>query len=235
MNTLDLKPGQRPKIIVPIACLSTAQALAVAEQIGRSRADMAELRVDMLQDLAVTDLLDAIAEPLAGKPLLFTFRTAAEGGAEISQQRYLELIELAAWHPSVAAVDIEQDFPAAAEAFEIAKQAGTPIIASFHDFSATPTSEKMLSRLREMIDAGAAVAKIAVTANSLNDVARLLGVSARCGFPVIAISMGEAGAISRISGQIFGSVATFATLSGSSAPGQLSLEETIAGLDCFDV
>ena len=43
--------------------------------------------------------------------------------------------------------------------------------------------------------------------------------------PVITMSMGRLGMISRMSGEIFGSVMTFGTVGNSSAPGQIPLEE----------
>ena len=42
--------------------------------------------------------------------------------------------------------------------------------------------------------------------------------------PLITMSMGALGAISRLSGEVFGSAVTFASAAGSSAPGQLSID-----------
>ena len=72
--------------------------------------------------------------------------------------------------------------------------------------------------------------KIAVMPGDPGDVLTLLSVSwemksryARQ--PLIAISMGALGAVSRISGEIFGSAMTFGTAGQASAPGQISVEE----------
>ncbi|MDK7733423.1 type I 3-dehydroquinate dehydratase [Propionimicrobium lymphophilum] len=234
IGNLSLAPGQRPKIIVPIACASPEEAVDAARAIGASSADMAELRVDVLSETDLPALLDEIRNALAGKPLLFTFRTAAEGGSEVSPEHYLSLIQTAAGHDGVDAIDIELASPVFDEAMKIA--GSKPVVASFHDFSATPSNKEMEAKLRKMKEAGAQIAKIAVTANSPVDVARLLEVTARCAkdFCVLTIAMGKDGAVSRICGQAFGSVATFATIRDSSAPGQLSLEDTQAGLDKFD-
>ena len=45
--------------------------------------------------------------------------------------------------------------------------------------------------------------------------------------PIISMSMGSLGAISRMTGELFGSAVTFASLSKSSAPGQLTLTRAI--------
>ena len=101
IGNLSLAPGQRPKIIVPIACAWPEEAVDAAKAIGASLADMAELRVDVLSETDLPALLDEIRNALAGKPLLFTFRTDAEGGADVSPERYLSLIQTAAGHDGV--------------------------------------------------------------------------------------------------------------------------------------
>ncbi len=50
--------------------------------------------------------------------------------------------------------------------------------------------------------------------------------------PLITMSMGPLGAVSRLAGQVFGSCATFATLGDAgSAPGQLPLDDVLSALD----
>ena len=75
-----------------------------------------------------------------------------------------------------------------------------------------------------MKELGADILKIAVRPQSRSDVASLLEVSAdaaeRTDRPVIAISMGKLGTISRIACEAFGSSVTFASASRASAPGQ---------------
>ena len=43
--------------------------------------------------------------------------------------------------------------------------------------------------------------------------------------PVISISMGKKGALSRLGGELFGSCVTFGAYDKASAPGQISVEE----------
>ena len=42
--------------------------------------------------------------------------------------------------------------------------------------------------------------------------------------PLITMSMGQSGIISRLSGEIFGSAVTFGTIGAASAPGQIDLD-----------
>ena len=111
-----------------------------------------------------------------------------------------------------------------------AREQGVKVVASSHDFQKTPPREEMLERLKRMQEAGADLLKIAVMPGDPGDVLTLLSVSwemksryARQ--PLIAISMGALGAVSRISGEIFGSAMTFGTAGQASAPGQISVEE----------
>ena len=61
------------------------------------------------------------------------------------------------------------------------------------------------------------------------DVLELLAATSRAretlDLPLISMSMGGIGSISRIMGWIYGSAATFAVGKSSSAPGQIAIEE----------
>lgn len=48
--------------------------------------------------------------------------------------------------------------------------------------------------------------------------------------PFITMAMGQIGKITRLSGQLVGSAATFASLGRGSAPGQLDLNTVVASL-----
>lgn len=89
----------------------------------------------------------------------------------------------------------------------------------------------MADTLVGMADAGADIAKLAVMPHTAADAARLLEATARAhaarpGVPLITMSMGAIGAVTRFCGGAFGSAATFGVTSGTtaSAPGQPSAE-----------
>ena len=184
----------------------------------------------------------------AGSPVLLTCRTAAEGGrAQLDDASYGALLRsvldgLTDWAPErrPAAIDVEVQRGCLPQVCEQAHGLGVDVVASFHDFEATPADEALDEVLARMAREGADLAKIAVWPTSADDVARLLGVCARAtagagersglGVPVAAMSMGALGAVSRVA-PAFGSALTFAVVpdeqgqARASAPGQLPIQD----------
>lgn len=84
----------------------------------------------------------------------------------------------------------------------------------------------MVNTLTDMVRRGADIAKLAVMPHTPADTARLLEATAQAAqatgndTPLITMSMGQQGMVSRICGAAFGSCAGFATAGVSSAPGQ---------------
>ncbi|MFZ3161508.1 MAG: type I 3-dehydroquinate dehydratase, partial [Rhodoferax sp.] len=76
---------------------------------------------------------------------------------------------------------------------------------------------------------GADVAKVAVMPRDLDDVLTLLTAtreaSTKLRSPLISMSMGPYGAMTRLFGWTFGSALTFAVGASSSAPGQVPIED----------
>jgi 3-dehydroquinate dehydratase-1 len=106
---------------------------------------------------------------------------------------------------------------------------GVRVIASSHDFQKTDPQEVLLARFDVMDKSGADVLKMAVMPKSFADVANLLSVTAqmteeRTEKPVITMSMGAVGALSRICGEMTGSALTFGTVGSASAPGQIPMD-----------
>ena len=182
----------------------------------------------------------------AAAPLLLTCRTAAEGGrARLDDASYGALLRsvldgLADWAPErrPAAIDVEVQRGCLPQLCTQARGLGIDVVASFHDFEATPADEVLEEVLARMAREGADLAKIAVWPTSADDVARLLGVCARAtagagtglGVRVAAMSMGALGAVSRVA-PAFGAALTFAVVpdeqgqARASAPGQLPLQD----------
>lgn len=175
-------------------------------------------------------------------PVLATVRSGAEGGpVRLAESVYTRLVrELIATAP--AAVDVEFGRRDARELYAMAGEAGVATVASFHDFAKTPESPMLADLLIGMERAGASVAKFAVQPTSVSDVLRILEIGAKAtgvfgtdgsssahgwvDIPVMTIAMGRLGQLTRIAGE-FGSAATFATLDEGSAPGQLSVADTL--------
>ena len=123
----------------------------------------------------------------------------------------------------------------ASELIRFGHEHGCRIIASSHDFEKTPPAEEMLRRLHHMEEAGADAAKLAVMPSCPQDVLDLMQVTASAcrdmKIPVITMSMGEMGVVSRLSGKLTGSALTFASAGTASAPGQIPVEEMARILD----
>lgn len=238
--------ARSPSIIVPITADDDAR---LADQagllVGHPAVDIVEWRVDLYEPFIAgagrvpapaVAALEAVSRLLPDTPILATFRTTAEGGdAEISDDAYVHLVEALAATGLAAAVDVEYRHARAAEAIAAAHEHGVSVVASNHDFTATPPAEEISARLGAMESAGADVAKIAVMPRSAADVVTLIAAteqrSRAAGIPLITMSMGALGAVTRIGGGTFGSAATFATEGAASAPGQLPATGVRAALD----
>ena len=76
---------------------------------------------------------------------------------------------------------------------------------------------------------GADVAKIAVMPQSREDVMTLMEVTMEADhsldIPVVTMSMGRLGVLSRLAGTLTGSAMTFASVGEASAPGQIPIEQ----------
>ena len=104
------------------------------------------------------------------------------------------------------------------------------VIGSNHDFQKTPKKQEIVSRLCQMQQLGMDVAKMAVMPQSEKDVRMLLEATAEMKeqhpqTPVITMSMGKMGVLSRMAGELFGSALTFGTVGQASAPGQIPVKE----------
>jgi 3-dehydroquinate dehydratase-1 len=101
---------------------------------------------------------------------------------------------------------------------------------SYHNFDETPDEAFILDRLVTAGKLGADVAKVAVMPKSYKDVLTLLSATytartERLDIPIITMSMGAEGGITRIAGGLFGSDLTFALGKASSAPGQIPIDD----------
>ncbi|GAA2182989.1 type I 3-dehydroquinate dehydratase [Brooklawnia cerclae] len=231
----------RPKVIVPLTDAHEAGLIAAARRIAASPVDMVEWRVDRFDGRGNRERVRRVAarlrETIGDRPLLFTPRTQDEGGEWApSPDAYRDVVADACAGGDIDLVDVQYLHPAARRCIETAHAHHVPVIASSHDFQATPALPAIMDQLEAMQSAGADVCKIAVMPHKPEDVATLLAATARAHetarVPLLTMSMGALGGISRLAGQVFGSCATFATLGDEgSAPGQMPLDEVLASLD----
>ena len=234
MNTVQVKNvtiGEGlPKIIVPIVGQTKDEIIAAAKSFANVELDIVEWRVDWFE--GVFDF-DQVKDVLQDTPILFTFRTAKEGGEKaIEPEAYVELNQNIAKTGLVDLVDVEaftgDDY--VAQIIEVAHQNNVKVVASNHDFDKTPDQADIVSRLRKMQEQGADIPKIAVMPNNKKDVLTLLAATEEMATnyadrPIITMSMAGTGLISRLCGEVFGSAATFGAVGKVSAPGQMNAED----------
>ena len=176
-----------------------------------------------------------------GSPCGTSFRTKAEGGEQaLSHPEYLAFLRLILDTDCADLLDIEfftagADLPALVEQ---AHSAGVAVVCSSHDFAKTPPRAELVSRMVQMQQAGADLPKLAVMPRCRTDVLELLTATAEMAdlhpeTPVITMSMGALGAVSRLAGEVFGSAMTFANPGQASAPGQVPLDIVNEVLDAL--
>lgn len=233
--------GEGPAaLIVPLTSATPAALLEEAARAAARAPDIVEWRLDHLEPvpgeppLALAARIVDIAPQLRGRigdaGLLLTFRTAAEGGKRaIGDAEYADLLVALARSEVCDAIDVEAYRPRVIveRIVAAARGAGCPVIASNHDFAATPPSDEIVRRLRFMQDeVGADVQKIAVMPRDAGDVLALMAAtwqmaSTHARTPLITMSMGGPGLITRLGGEAYGSAATFGAVGEASAPGQI--------------
>ncbi|HAU4331122.1 type I 3-dehydroquinate dehydratase [Citrobacter freundii] len=226
-----------PKIIVSLMGkdISTVKSEALAYR--EADFDILEWRVDHFADVssidAVLEAARAIRDVMTDKPLLFTFRSAKEGGEQaLSVEEYLALNRAAVDSGLVDMIDLElfTGDEQVKATVEHAHAKNVFVIMSNHDFHKTPATEEIIQRLRKMQELGADIPKIALMPQSKTDVLTLLSATLEmqeryADRPVITMSMAKTGVISRLAGEVFGSAATFGAVKKASAPGQISVTD----------
>lgn len=228
----------RPKICLPITGKNLTEIEQQSRVINEKQADLVEWRVDFYHDHDIQSALEVIRKQIGDRPLIFTFRTVREGGQrDITDQDYLSINEKAMMSGLIDLVDLELKLPVVIRNPLIAKakQQGVATIISNHDFEKTPAQEEMINRLKEAELVGASIAKLAVTPKSSSDVLSLLTVTNKMKdvvkIPLVTMSMGGLGVVTRLTGEIFGSSITFGTAGQVSAPGQIEQASLSTVLD----
>lgn len=226
-----------PKIIVSLMGKDIATVKSEALAYREADFDILEWRVDHFADVssieAVLEAARTIRDVMADKPLLFTFRCAKEGGEQaLSVEHYIALNRAAVDSSLVDMIDLElfTGDELVKATVEHAHAKNVFVIMSNHDFHKTPAAEEIVQRLRKMQALGADIPKIALMPQNKTDVLTLLSATLEmqeryADRPIITMSMAKTGVISRLSGEVFGSAATFGAVKKASAPGQISVTD----------
>lgn len=225
-----------PLICVPITATTKEQLIEQLKMITEKQPDVIEWRADFFKTLDRTDevleVIHYIKEHTA-IPLLFTIRSEREGGEKISlsEAEKVELLEAISAETNIDFIDYEvmNERAFVEQVREVTAKNNKELILSYHHFTETPANNVLINIASRMEFFNADVAKLAVMPKSKADVHRLLSVTselnALLNIPIITMSMGELGVISRVIGWEYGSKLTFAVGVESSAPGQVPIGE----------
>lgn len=249
----------KPKICASITETDRKSIIAAADILLQKRIDIVEWRIDFYGEAdqweMVEGTLHRLSRTLGDTPLMVTFRTKAEGGErEIDSEEYYELLGKLATSGCVQMIDVEifKDLPYE----ELAQKEKTGqlqveyeqmyrwieqlrshvvVVGSYHNFDFTPSEEELEKRLQLIAGTGVDIPKLAVMPQDKADVLRLMSFTLReteqRDQPLITMSMGKLGSVSRVMGEAFGSAVTFGSIGQESAPGQLPVNRLQEMLD----
>lgn len=234
IRNLEINTG-KPAVCVPVTDTDRDDIISHISDITM-QTDMLEWRMDYfseLNDMAyLSQTINDVRDTAGDTPVIFTIRTAKEGGRFIGDaEEYMNLLTFISRSGCADIIDVEYDTISEPERFiDTLHYNDVRVIASHHDFKKTPSGDEMYYYLDSMKDAGADIVKLAVMPEASDDVLSLLSVTnmfheEHPALPVVTMSMGKLGTVSRISGGTFGSCITFGADREASAPGQLEYLE----------
>jgi len=225
MNTIKigkLELGAIPRVA---GIIDSPMPEARLKSFAERGVDIFEVRVDLFNKPigTVIDYIKTIRKTVRKAPLIGTIRETDFNRADRAEW-YVALA------PHVDCVDIELGIPQWRELIDRIMNP-TVIMVSEHDFSATPDMTGLGDIVKRAVSQGAEIVKIAAMANGASDVTRLLRFTEECKTPLVSISMGGIGRISRIAAPLYGSLFTYGYLRKPVVQGQVSALNLVKALN----
>ncbi len=230
-------------ICIPITAISHKEAL---RDIERSclLADAIELRMDLITDGVLPELISAVRRSSHKVKIIVTWRKKEEAsqtfespdvGGLIKDQKDKKMAMLkqaAELGADYIDIELSEGNDAIEELKSQCEKRGnsTKIIISYHNFQRTPSLARLKGIFKQCREFKPAVVKIVTYAVKPEDnlkVLSLIPYALRHSQEIIALCMGDKGRISRIVAPLLGNFLNFATLEQGtqSAPGQLTASE----------
>jgi len=235
--------GETPLLCTPLVGRNRKRVLAEAASVLRQKPDIIEWRVDFFEAIGDTEAVIETARELRGvvgkRPVIFTRRAEREGGERIpiGDEEVVDLYAAVAAARLVDFIDFEMgsDPEHLRRVRECTRQHGIRLILSYHNVSYTPGQDYLVGRFLEAERLGADVAMVQVMPRDRTDVLRLLAATAeaddKARIPLISISLGPLGSVTRMVGGLFGSWLSFAVGESASAPGQIPIGDLVTVYD----
>lgn len=226
-----IKLGNISLGVIPRVAVSVADKESNETIISR-HIDVLEIRADRFEDTGVDYVKDCVREKRRAQiPIILTVRNdEAEGGKTgISDDDKYKIF--AGVISLVDAVDIELSSPLLAKAVNLVKENRKTAVVSAHNFKETVSDAILKNILDRAKEGGADIVKIAMQANSVEDIKRLAAFTLENRDKnIITVSLGRLGSISRLLFPLMGSLLTYSYISRETAPGQLPLERLQADM-----
>ncbi len=226
---------KQPEICIPITEGTKEMIIQRAKEFATLPAEYVEWRMDFFAGVQedMICLAKEVKAILQKKQLVATLRTVREGGEENGKRfDYESLLVSLLQAGDVDYVDVEVrcENDMVQRIMDAASQSATKVIGSFHDFSKTLSEDELVAVLEEAKKLGTDVGKVACMPQGEEDVQILLHATERMNkkypdYPLITMSMGDLGKVTRLYGGLYGSFLSFGCVGKASAPGQIELME----------
>ena len=246
MNSRQAGTGGRPVICTPVVGSTSDAVFSELAYVIEKKPDMIEWRADYFDNISdadnVLDVANAFKQKAGAIPVIFTVRSFREGGRPVplSESEITSLNAAICKDTDIEYVDFELSNARENIDFLLTTAHGNDkkVIASYHEHSYTPDREVLLRKFLDAETQGFDVAKVAVMPKQMEDVLTLLSVALearkRIRIPLIPISLGSYGAVTRLIGGVFGASASFAVGHTASAPGQIPIDDLRTVLDIIE-
>jgi shikimate dehydrogenase/3-dehydroquinate dehydratase type I len=230
-------------ICIPVTLHKNKEALrAIARSIPH--ADFIELRMDLIGDGNLAELISAVRRQSASVKVIITCRMkeeATRGGTSAAsarvpvitaKEKMALLKEAVALGADFVDIELAEGKRAIHEIQSLCAESGgrTKVIISCHNLKETPRFAKLRAIFNQCAKFEPAVVKIITTARNADDnlvTLNLISFARRHSRNIIAFCMGGKGLLSRAVAPLLGSYLSFAALEkeGQSAPGQFTVWE----------
>jgi len=226
-----------PLICTPVVGRTRGAVLEELAALLPKAPDLIEWRVDFFEGFgdiaAVIDMAREIKVAAGDVPIIFACRTMGEGGSlsALNEADVLKMYVAACVSRCIDVIDYEMSNSPGNVAMlrGVSRENGVAMIMSYHNHEFTVGEEELSGMFLEAEALGADIAKVVVMPRTEEDVLALLSATLKarraCRIPLISMSMGGLGTVSRVFGWVFGSSVTFAFGKNTSAPAQMSIED----------
>lgn len=229
-------PGE-PPICMPVAGRTREAVLEDLAVAVPKNPDLIEWRADHFAGVgdiaAVIDIASSIKEKAGSIPVVFACRKMGEGGgaSALNESDILKLYVAACASRCIDMIDYELSNAPANLAMlrQASRDNDVAMMMSYHDHQSTPGETLLATKYMVAEGLGADVAKVVVMPNGPEDVLTLLGATLKasrsCAIPLVCMSLGGLGSLSRMFGWVYGSAMTYAFGKNRSVPGQVPIDE----------